>query len=125
MSENYDLRPNTYVDRKDGLTKSFTVIDHSKKAKVFYEDPTPSDYNHEDARLTLIKKILKYPAVLCPKDMIHLLKRGEGQSVILWNEDLLHNLDWVGLYSVLTICSNGWKFHKEYNPLINIEAEEE
>ena len=121
MSENYDLRPNTFVDRKDGLTKSFTTIDHSKKPKVFYEDQSPSDYKPEEYKKKYIYLITRYPAVLCPKDMVHLIKRGQGMSKIEWNEDMLENLHWNMLLNIYTIVKNSYQYHKDYDPTINIE----
>lgn len=113
---NYDLRPNTYVDRADGQTKSFTTIDHSKKKKVYYEDQETLDYNPEQIKEEQINELIKYPAFLCPPNELHLLIRGEGVDELNWNVTAFEPMPWIDIMFTKTLVKNGYELLHQSNP---------
>jgi hypothetical protein len=121
---NYDLRPDTFVDRTDGQTKSFTVIDHTKKPKVYYSGlDAPSDTQSlTEVRDELFKELFQYPAVLCPQYYVTLLLRGEGLDGIAWNEEAARNAlyDMDHLFNLLNLLRNTYNLMRENDPTLPI-----
>jgi|SRR6187402_100621 len=84
-----------YVDN-DGQRKQFTYIDHDPKTKISGLVSTDKDKEAiKDSLSTykkeLVQRILDVPASLSPIEFYEFTVRGEGQSVITWNETMLRD----------------------------------
>jgi hypothetical protein len=74
----------------DGMRKQFTVVDHDKKIQISssLDERLPENWQAE-YRASLVKRIAEVPASLCHEWFYDFTLRGEGQTEITWNMDML------------------------------------
>lgn len=80
-----------YTDMQ-GNRRQFTYIDHDPKTKISGHTGESIDDIHKQLakyRLDTVAEILEFPASLCPVEFVDFTQRGEGHSIITWNETML------------------------------------
>ncbi len=89
-----------YIDNS-GLSKQFTVIDHDRKPKISTSTGKPEENWEQTYRDHLMERIHNMSASLCPSLFYEATVRGQGKTVITWNEDVLKEMD---ITKLRTIC---------------------
>ncbi len=83
--------PDNYTDM-DGMTKTFTHINYSKKTKKsFHMIDGSSKEQHLKDREDLQEEILSLPPSLFPKEFQDFVVRGENKDIIEWNEKMIRD----------------------------------
>jgi len=88
----FHTAPQNYQD-VDGM-KTFTVIDHDVKSKMYGKVSMKIDeYNEflKQYRKELIERILAIPAVFCPEPFQSFVIRNADSPTIQWNEVMLRD----------------------------------
>lgn len=116
-SQHYTSAQN-YVDN-DGLSKTFTMIDHDKKSKTSMLTVNENDINNakqelKEYRKQLQERILSIPASLAPDIYFDFTVRGSDTAVIKWNETMIRNegIDLDRLRSLAVILENTVELHR-------------
>ena len=83
--------PDNYTDM-DGMTKTFTHINYSRKSKKsMYIEEESAIEKHKKDREELINKILSLPASMFPKEFQDFILRGDEYEVLQWNENMVRD----------------------------------
>lgn len=83
--------PDNYTDM-DGMTKTFTHIDYSKKIKLstYMKDESAKQKHLEDKK-RIAEEILSLPASLFPKEFEDFIIRDIPNQKITWNETMVRD----------------------------------
>lgn len=114
-SQHYTSAQN-YVDN-DGLSKTFTMIDHDKKIKKSMLTGGNIDeikQSLKEYRKDLQNRILAIPASLCHEWYHDFTLRGADSPVVKWNETMIRNegIDLDRLRSLAVILENTIELHR-------------
>jgi len=103
----------------DGLSKSFTMIDHDKKLKIsklIQSDKELEDIKNQlkNYRDDLYIRVLSVPASLCPDSYYDFTVRGADSTLITWNEKMIKDegLSIDRLRTLVVILENTIELHR-------------
>jgi hypothetical protein len=107
--------PDNYTDM-DGMTKTFTHINYSKKSKTsFHMIEGNAKEQHLKDREILQEEILSLPASFFPKEFQDFVIRGENMDVISWNESMIKDpgVPFNTLTNLKTLTENRIELHSQ------------
>lgn len=107
--------PDNYTDM-DGMTKTFTHIDYSKKSKKsFYMSNGTATEQHRKDREALIERILKLPASFFPKELEDFIIRDIPNEKIIWNEKMVRDngVPFTTLLTLETLTEKRQEFYSQ------------
>lgn len=107
--------PDNYTDM-DGMTKTFTHIDYSKKPKIgFYMRDVNAKQQHNEDKKRLAEEILTLPASFFPKEFEDFIIRDIPNEKIIWNESMVKDqgVPFITLLNLKTLTKKRQEFYSQ------------
>lgn len=107
--------PDNYTDM-DGMTKTFTHIDYSRKPKIgFHMTDGSAKQQHVEDKRNLARKILTLPATFFPKEFEDFIIRDIPNEKIIWNESMVldEGVPYITLYNLSTLTQKRWDLYSQ------------